>query len=147
MKILSAGLLWTLASLMLFGMLACSDPYKDSLRVGDVITSTVPDAMKTVVDIRTAGLITKDEAGNALDYIHFVDLADRPYIQCVQDVHTSSKVGGLTSCANDFLSQLNDPAKLALIHVSESQGQAKLNVLIGTLTTGLTTLVSSLGGA
>lgn len=136
-----------LAALVLAVAVAgCKDPYGACVKAGNTIATGINQSMKTVDQTRSNGLITAQEETSVLNYLEFANHANGDFLRCSASAHTASKAGAFTACAQTFLNDLNNPQQLALIHVSNSTGQQEVSAVVNAITTGVSTVVTSLGG-
>lgn len=127
---------------------ACSDPYGACVKADADIAQGISAGLKTVTQLQQAGTISAAEALNVAGYLEYANQADEAFGKCVQAAHTAgSKAGAFTGCANIFNSTLNNPAQLALVHVSNSSAAQTISTIITGITTGVTGVIAALGGA
>lgn len=137
-----------LALLALASMgVGCKDPYGASEKAGLDIATSITGGMKTVDSLRVSGLITPVEETNILGYLEFANKADEAFVTCAQQAHTAgSKAGAYTACAQTFQTTLNNPTTLALIHVANSTASGEIQTIINGVNTGITAVITALGG-
>ena len=136
-----------LAVVLAASLAGCKDNYgaceKAAVDIGNGITA----GMKTVDGLRVAGLITVQEETNVLGYLKFANDANGAFGACAQNAHnTKSRAGAYTSCAQTFQLTLTDPKELALIHVGSAQAQQNIQIIVDGVSTGITALLTALGG-
>lgn len=124
----------------------CKDPYGASAKAGADIAQGISSALVTVTSLQQQGLITSAEALNVANYLEFANQGDEAFLTCAQMAHTTSKAGAFTACAQTFNSALNNPTELALIKVSNPQASANISVVVTGLTTGVSAVITALGG-
>jgi len=135
-------------SLTLLLMAGCSDPYGASAKAAADIAAGVGAGLSTVQSLATNGTITKAEAINAAGYLKFVNDADGSFETCIGAAHSlATKTGAFTACTQTFVTGLNNPTELALIHVANTQASQTLSAVANGFVTGLQALSVSLGGA
>ena len=140
---LGIGLL--LYSALLCG--GCKDPYGSCEKAALDIGNGIAAGMKTVDQLRVQGLISVQEETNVLGYLEFANKGNGAFGACVQSAHTAgSKAGAYTACAQTFSTALANPQSLALIHVNNPQAQQDVQVIVNAVNTGITALLSGLGG-
>lgn len=128
-------------------LIGCKDPYGACVKASADIGTGIAQGMKTVDSLRVQGAINAQEESQVLDYLEFANTADRSFLTCAQTAHTSgTKAGSFTSCATEFNTSLNDPAKLALIHVTNAQASQNISIIVNGITTGVTAVITALGG-
>jgi hypothetical protein len=125
----------------------CPDPYgaceKGALDIGNGIAA----GMKATDQLRVAGKISVQEETNILGYLEFANTTNGAFGKCAQAAHTAgSKSGSFTACAQVFSTALNDPTKLALIHVSDPNTQTAVQAIINGITAGVSAVLTALGG-
>jgi len=128
-------------------LVACNDPYgaceKGALDIGNGIAA----GMTTVDQLRTQGLISVQEETSILGYMKFANDANGAFATCAQQAHTAgSKAGAYTACAQTFSTTLANPSELVLIKVSNPTAQQNVQVIINGITTGITGVITALGG-
>jgi len=132
------GAVLLLCSALLCG--GCKDPYGSCEKAALDIGNGIAAGMKTVDQLRVQGLISVQEETNVLGYLEFANKGNGAFGACVQSAHTSgSKAGAYTACAQTF--------SAALIHVNNPQAQQDVQVIVNGVNTGITALLSGLGGA
>jgi hypothetical protein len=129
-------------------VLGCSDPYgaceKAALDIGNGIAA----GMQATDQLRVAGKISIQEETNILGYLEFANTANGAFGKCAQAAHTAGSVkGSYTACAQAFSTALNDPAKLTLIHVSNPTTQTDVQIIVNAVTTGVSAILTALGGS
>ena len=138
-------LLLILPLLLLAG---CKDPYGASAKAAADIATGINTGMTTIGSLQQQGVITKAEALNVLGYMEYANKGDEAFTSCIQTAHTSgSKAGSFTACAQTFNAALNNPAELALIHVSNSQASGTISTIVNGVTTAVAAIITGLGGA
>lgn len=135
-----------LAVLALF-LGGCADNYgaceKAALNIGNGIAA----GMKSVDALRANGNITVQEETNVLGWLKFANDGNGAFASCAQSVHNAgSKAGAYTSCAQVFQLTLANPQELSLIHVSNPQAQQNVQLIVAGVNTGITALLTGLGG-
>jgi len=126
----------------------CKDPYGSCVRAGADIAGGITTAMQTVDSIEKAGQMTATEEKNILGYLEYANKADAVFLTCVSTAHTSgSKTGTYTACATAFQNTLNNPAQLALLHVTNPTTQTTVTSLTSAIVTSVGALITGLGGA
>jgi hypothetical protein len=136
------------AILLLAGFKGCNDPYTACVQGSSVAAQSINQGMTTVDTLRQQGTLSVAEESQALDYMEFANKADGAFLSCAQEAHTNgNKPGTYTACANTFNTALNNPAELALLHVSNAQASQTLNTIVIGVTAGVNSLVAALGGA
>jgi len=139
--------LLSLAGIMLL-LISCADPYGAAAKTAADIAAGVGAGLSTVQSLHVSGTITEPEALNAAGYLKFVNDADGAFETCIGAAHTAAtKTGAFTSCTQTFVTGLNNPTELALIHVANTQASQTLSAIASGFVTGLQTLSASLGGA
>ena len=137
-------LLLVLPLLLIMG---CSDPYRACVKASADIGIGIGQGMHTVNDLRQSGVISSAEEANVLNYLEYANIGNKAFMSCSQMAHTSgSKVGTFTSCAQTFNSALNNPTSLALIKVSNAGASQEISTIVNGITTGVTAVVTALGG-
>ena len=128
-------------------LLGCKDPYGASEKAALDIGNGIAAGMKATDQLRSAGKITVQEESNILGYLEFANTANGAFGKCAQSAHNAgSKAGAYTACAQVFSTALNDPQKLALIHVSNSNSQQEVMVIVNGVTAGVSAILTALGG-
>lgn len=135
-------------AVLAFGLAGCKDPYgaceKAALDIGNGIAA----GMKSIDALRQNGQISVQEESNVLGYLEFANKANGAFGSCAQAAHTAgSKAGSYTACAQVFSQQLANPQQLALIHVNNPQSQQNVQVIINAVNTGVTAILTALGGS
>jgi len=124
----------------------CKDPYgaceKAALNIGNGIAA----GMNTANDLRVAGKISLQEETNILGFLKFANDANGVFGACAQQVHASGAKTGYTTCALTFQQTLSNPTELALIHVSNPDSQQNVMVIVNAINTGVSTVLTALGG-
>lgn len=128
-------------------LVGCSDPYGACEKAAADIGTGIGGGMKTVDQLRVSGLISAAEETNVLGYLKFVNDANGAFGLCAQSAHTAgSKAGAYTACANVFQTTLANPAELALIKVGNPQAQQEVQTVVNGVNTGITAVMTALGG-
>jgi hypothetical protein len=126
----------------------CNDPYGACAKAGADIGAGIAQGMQTADALRQQGIITPAEESNVLGYLEFANTADKAFLICVSAAHAGgNKAGTFTACAQDFNTALNNPAQLTLIHVSNTAGSQTVSTIINGITTGVSAVITALGGA
>lgn len=139
---------WLMPILALaFVAAGCKDPYGACEKAAADIGTGIATGMKTVDSLRVAGTISTQEETNVLGYLKFANDANGAFGACAQAAHNAgSKAGSFTACAQVFSQTLNNPAELALIHVSNSQAEATITPIANGVTAGVLSVLAALGG-
>jgi hypothetical protein len=139
--------LW-LVPLLALALIGCKDPYGASEKAAADIGTGIAAGMKTVDQLRVAGIVSVQEETNVLGYLKFANDANGAFGTCAQAAHTAgSKAGSFTACAQVFSLTLNNPTELALIHVGNSQAEANITTIVNGVTAGVSAILAALGGA
>ena len=126
----------------------CKDPYGACNKAGQVIATSITQGDNTVLTLAKAGTISPQEAVSILGFLEFANQSDESFLTCAKVAHENGNVvGSYTACGTVFVTQLNNPAELALIRVSNPNAQTQVQAILATLTSALTILQSSLGGS
>jgi hypothetical protein len=134
--------------LLAVSLAGCKDPYGASEKAAADIGTGIASGMKTVDQLRVDGLITVAEETQVLGFLKFANDANGAFGSCAQQAHNAGGKGGaFTACAQTFQAALSNPAELALIRVTNQNAQATIQSIVSGAVTGITTLISSLGGA
>jgi len=103
--------------------------------------------MTTVDQLRVSGQITPQEETSVLGFLKFANDANGAFGVCAQQAHNAgSKAGAYTACAATFQTTLSNPTELALIHVNNAQAQATIQTVVAGVNTGITAVITVLGG-
>jgi hypothetical protein len=130
------------------GLSSCSDPYGAVVKAGANIAAGITAGDNTVLQLEQSGTITKQEAVNVLGYLEFANKADEALLTCATTAKaTGSAKGSFSACTTAFANTLNNPAELALIHVSNSGAQTTVTAIVNAISAGASLLATSLGGA
>lgn len=129
------------------GIAGCKDPYGTCIKADSDIAQGVSSAFATIQQLQSQGLISAAEAVNVAGYFEFANQADEAFGVCVQAAYVAgSTAGAYTACASTFNTALDSPAELALIHVSNPTTQAKINTMVTGISTGVSLVITALGG-
>jgi hypothetical protein len=129
-------------------LLACSDPYGACEKAAADIGTGIGSGMMTINGLRTSGLITSQEEISVLGFMKFANDANGAFASCAQQAHNAgSKKGAFTACAQTFQTTLSNPTELALIRVTNPQAQQQVQTVVNAVTTGVATVITTLGGA
>jgi hypothetical protein len=133
--------------LLISGFGSCKDPYGACEKGGLAIANGITAGMKTTDQLRVQGLISTQEETNILGYLKFANDANGAFAACAQAAHSAGSVtGSYTSCAQTFSNALAAPSELALLHVTNPQSQQNVQVLANSVVTGVTGIITALGG-
>lgn len=136
-----------LASAAMLILIGCSDPYGACVKAGADIASGIGQGMQTVDGLRQQGLVTSPEEQNVLNYLEYANKGDQAFLTCVSAAHTSgSKAGSFTACAQSFNSTLNNPQALLLVHVTNTTASATVSNIVNGVTSGVSLVITQLGG-
>lgn len=128
--------------------LGCKDPYGACVKAGADIGAGIGQGMHTVDQIRQQGLISTAEESNVIGYLEFANKGNEAFLSCASTAHNlGNKAGSFTACANGFNVSLNSPAELAMIKISNPSASQQISTIINGVTTGVTAVVTALGGA
>jgi hypothetical protein len=131
----------------LFFLYGCSDPYGACEKAAADIGTSIGAGMKTVDSLRVSGLITPQEETQVLGYLKFANDANGAFGVCAQQAHIAgSKSGAYTACAAAFQTTLANPTELALIRVGNSQAQQNVQTIVNGVNTGITAVLTAIGG-
>ena len=123
------------------------DAYTYCVKAASTTAIAINKAMPLIDQTRQNGLISTQEETAILGYFKFANDADSAFLTCVQAAHSGGGVAGaFTACANTFTASLNNPQELALIHVSNSAGQANVNAIVQGVVAAVNLIVTNLGG-
>ena len=137
----------TIALLIPLMLAGCTDPYGACEKGALDIANGIAAGMKSTDQLRVSGLISVQEETRVLGYLKFANDANGAFGTCVANAHTAgSKAGAYTACATVFQSTLANPEELSLIRVNNPQAQQEVQVLANAVTTGVTALLTALGG-
>ena len=127
-------------------LIGCKDPYGACVKADADIAQAVNAGLATVTQLNQQGLITNTEALNVAGYFEFVNQGDEAFGTCAQAAHKAPGAGVYTACVTTFNTTLNNPAKLALIHVNNPNASATINAIVAGFNTAVTALSTALGG-
>jgi hypothetical protein len=145
MKIRIASVLLLLCCVLTLG---CKDPYGACVKAGADIGAGIGQGMHAVDQIRQQGLISSAEESNVIGYLEFANKGNEAFTSCASTAHTlGNRAGSFTACANAFSMSLNNPAELALIKISNPAASQQISTIINGVTTGVSAVVTALGGA
>jgi ABC-type oligopeptide transport system substrate-binding subunit len=140
----------TLAFALVVSLLAlagCKDPYGACEKASANVAQSLTGGFNTVNQLQQTGTISVQEAANVFNYLKFANDANAAFSTCAQQAHNAGgKAGAYTACATTFTAALNTPAELALIHVSNANSQQTVQTIVTAVSTGVTALVTALGG-
>lgn len=129
-------------------LLGCKDPYGACEKAALDIGSSIGGGITTVNDLRISGVITSQEEINIIGYLKFANDANGAFALCAKQAHVAGGVkGSFTACAQTFQAALSNPTELALIHVTNAQAQQQVQTIVNAVTTGITGVMTALGGA
>lgn len=143
MKRLIPALLLCCALVFATGFGGCKDPYGAAAKVGADIGTGISEGMKTVGSL--TGISVADRS-RALDILEFANKGDEAFITCVDTAHSSGGTGVFTACANSFNAYMNNPAALSLAGISDTATSENISNIIKTVTAGIGSLITALGG-
>jgi hypothetical protein len=128
-------------------LIGCSNPYQACEKASLDIANGIAAGMKSVDSLRVAGAISTQEETNILGYLKFANDGNGAFASCAKSVHmTGYKTGAYTACAQQFQQALNNPRELALIHVSNQNSQQSVQLIITSVSTGVTAIITALAG-
>jgi len=138
---------WAIFAVLTFLLGGCADNYgaceKAALNIGNGIAA----GMKSVDALRVNGTITVQEETNVLGWLKFANDGNGAFASCAQSAHTAGNAAGAyTACAQTFQATLTNPTELALIHVSNPNAQADIQAIVTGVSTGISALLTGLGG-
>jgi hypothetical protein len=133
--------------ILAFSIAGCSDPYGACEQGALTVANSISTGMQSVDAFRQAGKITPQEEGNILGYLKFANDTNGAFAVCAQQAHNAgSKSGAYTACAQTFVTALNNPQELALIHVSNPNSQQEVQLIVTGIATGVNGILVALGG-
>jgi hypothetical protein len=136
------------STLVMLSFIGCKDPYGACVNASSIAAQTINQGMQTVDQLRQQGHVSIAEESSLLDYFEFANKADSAFLTCAQEAHTNgNKAGTYTACANTFNSSLNNSTELALLKVSDTTASQTITGVVQTVTSGITSLVTALGGS
>lgn len=147
MRFLRTLILLLLAGATFLGIAGCADPYGASAKAASTIAASVGTGYKTIQALQQTGTISSQEALNVAGYLKFASDGDKAFESCIQSAHSSPVANAFTACAQTFVTTLNTPTELALIHVKDSGASATISNIVSGITAGLAILETALGGA
>lgn len=125
----------------------CADNYGASEKAALNIGNGIAAGMKSVDALRVNGQISVQEETNVLGFLKFLNDGNGAFAACAQAAHNAgSKAGAYTACASTFQATLSNPQELALIHVNNPTAQQDVQLIVAGLNTGITSLLTGLGG-
>lgn len=125
----------------------CKDPYGACEKAAADIGTGIAGGMKTVDSLRVSGAISPQEESQVLGYLKFANDANGAFGVCAQQAHTAgSKAGAYTACAKSFQDVLANQQELALIKVTNPQAQQEVTTIVNAVNTGITSILTVLGG-
>jgi len=136
-----------IAALILFSSIGCKDPYADTAKAASGIADTIAQGYASVQTLVNSGTLTKPEAISVAGYLKFTNDADIAFETCIDTVHKNPKAGGYTSCAQTFLTAIDNPTELALIKVKDTNANQTVASIAQGVIGALQVGISSLGGA
>jgi|SRR6185437_1410135 len=140
------AILVPILAVALLAVAGCKDPYGACVKADSDIAQGIASGLSTVSQLNAQGVLSNTEALNVAGYLEFANQADEAFGNCVEAAHTSSKAGAFTACAQTFNTSLNNPTELTLIHVSNPQGSANVSIMVNGITTGVSAIITALGG-
>lgn len=123
---------------------SCNDPYGASEKAAADIGTGIGVAFQTVDQLRVSGAISIQEERNVLGYLKFANDSNGAFAVCAASVHKSG--GKYSTCGQTFLTALNTPQELALIHVANTQANQTIETAVAGVVGGIATLLAALGG-
>jgi hypothetical protein len=136
-----------LAVILTLSLTGCQDPYGACEKASLDIANGIAAGMKSVDSLRVAGAISTQEETNILGYLKFANDGNGAFAACAKSAHTAgSKAGAYTACAQQFQQALNNPQELSLIRVTNPQSQQSVQLIITSVNTGVTAVLTALGG-
>jgi hypothetical protein len=140
--------LFAVPVLLCFLLIGCKDPFGACVTASSIAAQTIGQGMQTVDQLRQQGHVSTAEESSLLDYFEFANKADAAFLTCAQTAHSGgNQPGTYTSCANTFNASLNNPTELALLHISDSSASQTISEIVQGVTSGISGLIATLGGA
>ena len=131
----------------LLAMFSCKDPYGACEKASADVASGITGGFNTVNQLQQSAQVSPQEAANIYNYLKFANDANGAFSVCAQQAHTAgSKAGAYTACSTTLTAALNTPSELALLHVSNPNSQQAVEAIVNTANTGISGLVTALGG-
>lgn len=138
---------FVLVVVLTLALASCNDPYGASEKAAADIAASIGAGMKTVDNLRVAGLLSAQEESTILGYLKFANDTDSAFGNCAQQAHNlGNKAGAYTACAQLFLTSLNNPQEMALIKVNNPQAQQEVQNVVQGIIAGVNAVIAALGG-
>jgi hypothetical protein len=125
------------------------DPYTAAMAASLDVSNGVNDGLKVIAQLRQDGLITQAELADYAGYLGSVTTLNGTFRTSVKQVHAGGATtkAAYVAAADTFVTNANNPAILAALHIANPQAQAKVQTFMTAIKTALDGIQTAINAA